>query len=40
MDIAAVAYRALTDAKLHNTDYRVLSPELLTYDKVYRLLSY
>jgi len=35
LDIAAVAFRALTDAKPHNTDYRILGPELLTYDEVY-----
>jgi hypothetical protein len=33
-DIAAVAYRALTDSKPHNTEYRVLGPELLTHDEV------
>lgn len=37
LDIAAVAFRALTDEKPHNTDYRVLGPELLTYDNVCRL---
>ena len=35
-DIAAVAFRALTDEKPHNTDYRVLGPEVLTYNEVYR----
>jgi festuclavine dehydrogenase len=35
-DIAAVAFRALTDENSHNTDYRVLGPELLTYDEVCR----
>lgn len=34
-DIAAVAFRALTDEKPHNTDYRVLGPELLTHDQVH-----
>ena len=34
-DIAAVAFRTLTDEKPHNTDYRVLGPDLLTYDEVY-----
>ncbi|KAA8651201.1 hypothetical protein EYZ11_009242 [Aspergillus tanneri] len=38
-DIAAVAFRALTDAKSHNCDYRILGPELLTYDEVVRKLS-
>lgn len=33
-DIAAVAYRALTDEKSHNTDYFILGPELLNYDEV------
>ncbi|KIV95362.1 hypothetical protein, variant [Exophiala mesophila] len=33
-DIAAVAYRLLTDEKPHNTDYTVRGPELLTYDQV------
>lgn len=36
-DIAAVAFHALTDEKPHNTDYRVLGPELLNHDEVYRL---
>ena len=36
VDIAAVAFRALTDEKPHNTDYRVLGPELLTHDDVCR----
>lgn len=34
MDIAAVAFHALTDDNPHNTDIRVLGPELLTYDDV------
>lgn len=38
-DIAAVAFRALTDEKPHNTSYFVLGPELLTYDQVYRLFG-
>lgn len=38
-DIAAVAFRALTDEKSHNTDHRVLGPELLTHDQVCRLLN-
>lgn len=33
-DIAAVAYRALTDEISHNTDYLILGPELLSYDDV------
>lgn len=33
-DIAAVAYRALTDERSHNTDYLILGPELLSYDDV------
>ncbi|KAF3483675.1 ergot alkaloid biosynthetic protein A [Arthroderma uncinatum] len=39
IDIAAVAFRALTDPKSHNCDYRVLGPELLTYDEVAEKLS-
>ncbi|OZJ04494.1 hypothetical protein BZG36_02663 [Bifiguratus adelaidae] len=38
-DIAAVAFRALTDEKPYNTDYRVLGPELLTYDEIAAKLS-
>ena len=38
-DIAAVAFHALIDEKPHNCDYRVLGPELLTYDKVTIFLS-
>lgn len=34
-----VAYRALTDSTSHNTDQRVLGPELLTYDDDVRILS-
>lgn len=34
-DIAAVAFRALTDEKPHNTDIMILGPELLTYDEVF-----
>jgi len=33
-DIAAVAFKALTDEKSHNNDHRILGPELLTYDQV------
>ncbi|KAL9089281.1 MAG: hypothetical protein Q9165_005849 [Trypethelium subeluteriae] len=33
-DIAHVAFRALTDARPHNCDYRILGPELLTYDDI------
>ncbi|OSX68124.1 hypothetical protein POSPLADRAFT_1043265 [Postia placenta MAD-698-R-SB12] len=38
-DIAAVAFRPLTDEKPHNTDYRVLGPELLTHDEIAAKLS-
>lgn len=38
-DIAAVAYRALTDSDSHNCDHRVLGPELLTYDDIAEKLS-
>ncbi|KIV95361.1 hypothetical protein PV10_03027 [Exophiala mesophila] len=38
-DIAAVAYRLLTDEKPHNTDYTVRGPELLTYDQVAEIIS-
>jgi nucleoside-diphosphate-sugar epimerase len=38
-DIAAVAYRALTDPVSHNCDHRVLGPELLTYDDIADKLS-
>jgi uncharacterized protein YbjT (DUF2867 family) len=38
-DIAAVAFRALTDTQSHNTDHAVLGPERLTYDEVRRLFS-
>lgn len=38
-DIAAVAYRALTDEKSHNTDYFILGPELLNYDELAAKLS-
>lgn len=33
-DIAAVAARALTDEKPHNTEHIVLGPELLRYQDV------
>lgn len=33
-DIAAVAFRCLTDETPHNRAYRILGPELLTYDEV------
>jgi uncharacterized protein YbjT (DUF2867 family) len=39
-DIAAVAYRALTDPESHNCDHRVLGPELLTYDDIAEKLSH
>jgi hypothetical protein len=35
-DIAAVAMRLLIDSKLPSTNYRVLGPELLTHEEVYR----
>ncbi|KAJ9642050.1 hypothetical protein H2199_005265 [Coniosporium tulheliwenetii] len=38
-DIAAVAFHALTDERPHNTDYRVLGPELLTHDEIAAKLS-
>ncbi|KAI9794246.1 MAG: hypothetical protein M1816_006172 [Peltula sp. TS41687] len=38
-DIAAVAFHALTDEKIHETEYRVLGPELLTYDAIAAKLS-
>ncbi len=34
-DIGAVAFHVLTDIKPHNTEYRILGPELLTYDEVH-----
>ena len=34
IDIAAVAFQALTDKAPQHCDYRVLGPELLTYDEV------
>ncbi|RHZ57224.1 uncharacterized protein CDV56_102920 [Aspergillus thermomutatus] len=34
IDIAAVAFRALTDPHSHNCDHRILGPELLTYDQI------
>ncbi len=33
-DIAAVAFRALTDEVPHNTDHLILGPELFSYDDV------
>jgi festuclavine dehydrogenase len=33
-DISAVAFHALTDKAPHNTEYRILGPELLIYDEV------
>ena len=38
-DVAAVAFRALTDEKSHNTDHVIVGPELLTYDDVGLLLK-
>ncbi|KAH1785151.1 hypothetical protein KXX35_009792 [Aspergillus fumigatus] len=39
MDIAAVAYRALTDPVSHNCDHWVLGPELLMYNNIADKLS-
>ncbi|PWY91234.1 NAD(P)-binding protein [Aspergillus heteromorphus CBS 117.55] len=39
IDIAAVAFRALTNPTSPNCDYRVLGPELLTYDEVAHKLA-
>lgn len=39
-DIAAIAFHALTDEKSHNTDYKMLGPELLTHDQVLFLDRY
>ena len=36
-DIAAVAFHTLTDDKPHNRAYRILGPELLTYDEVWTM---
>lgn len=33
-DVAAVAFRALTDEVPHNTDYLIFGPELFSYDEV------
>ncbi|KAI4839190.1 NAD(P)-binding protein [Aureobasidium sp. EXF-8845] len=38
-DIAKVAFHALTDEKPHNRAYRILGPDLLTYDEVAEKLS-
>lgn len=38
-DIAAVAFRALTDEVLHNTDHLILGPELFSYDDVAEILT-
>ncbi|KAI0181112.1 NAD(P)-binding protein [Hypoxylon sp. FL1284] len=38
-DIADVAYHALTVGKSYNCDFRVLGPEILTYDQVAEILS-
>ena len=32
---ADIAFHALIDTKPHDTDYKILGPELLTYDEVY-----
>ena len=34
IDIAAVAFHALTEEAPQHCDYRVVGPELLTYDEV------
>ncbi|KAI9718696.1 MAG: hypothetical protein M1812_003870 [Candelaria pacifica] len=39
-DIAAVAFRTLTDSKPHNTEYRVIGGELLTHDDIAAKLSH
>ncbi|KKZ62183.1 hypothetical protein EMCG_03321 [[Emmonsia] crescens] len=38
-DIARVAFRALTDARPHNTEHLILGPELLSYDDIAEILS-
>jgi len=38
-DIAAVAFRALTDEVPHNTDHLILGPELFSYDDVAEILT-
>jgi len=38
-DIAAVAFRALTDEVPHNTDHLIFGPELLSYDEVAAILT-
>ncbi|THZ85333.1 NAD(P)-binding protein [Aureobasidium pullulans] len=38
-DIATVAFHTLTDATPHNRSYRILGPELLTYDQIAEKLS-
>nr|POE96541.1 putative oxidoreductase yesf [Quercus suber] len=38
-DIAAVAFRALTDGKPHNTDYIITGSQSLTYSEVAAILS-
>ncbi|OAS99920.1 ergot alkaloid biosynthetic protein A, variant [Blastomyces dermatitidis ER-3] len=38
-DIARVAFRALTDARPHNTEHLILGPELLSYDDLADILS-
>ncbi|THX58310.1 NAD(P)-binding protein [Aureobasidium pullulans] len=38
-DIARVAFHTLTDATPHNRSYRILGPELLTYDQIAEILS-
>ncbi|KAI4726143.1 NAD(P)-binding protein [Aureobasidium sp. EXF-10728] len=38
-DIAAVAFVALTDTQSHNRAYRILGPDLLSYDEIAEKLS-
>ncbi|CAD0110889.1 unnamed protein product [Aureobasidium uvarum] len=38
-DIAAVAFHALTDDKSHDCAYRILGPDLLSYDEIAETLS-
>ncbi|OJD26759.1 hypothetical protein ACJ73_01848 [Blastomyces percursus] len=37
--IARVAFRSLTDARLHNTEHLILGPELLSHDDLEDILS-
>ncbi|KAG0652081.1 Agroclavine dehydrogenase [Hyphodiscus hymeniophilus] len=38
-DIAECAFRALTDAKSHDTDHLILGPELLSYDQIAEIFT-